>query len=322
MTPINWKPSATLQQRQQRAALLAKVRAFFCARAVLEIETPLLCRYSVSDPHMDAISADNPVDDHGSRYFLQTSPEYAMKRLLAAGSGPIFQICKAFRRGEQGSRHNPEFTLLEWYRPGFDHWQLMDEVADLLCLLLPCESVEKKSYRQLFLEHLGIDVHACSCQELQELARAKVDIQMESDNSDDWLNLLMAECIEPSLGQQRPLFVYDYPASQSALAKIGLDENNVEVAQRFEVYAGGVELANGYHELIDADEQRRRIDSDRQQRKAQGCPDRAGDQYLLAAMDAGLPACAGVALGLDRLLMIVSGVGSIIEVVSFPVDRS
>lgn len=301
--------------------MLAKVRQFFAARDVLEVETPLMGRYSVTDPFMEVITTANP--QHGvDEYFLQTSPEYAMKRLLAAGSGPIYQICKAFRQGEAGSRHNPEFSMLEWYRPGFDHGQLMDEVEELVCSVLNTRGCQRLSYRQIFEEALGIDPHIASCEQLKVIAEGHIDIQMNSDRCDDWLNLLLAEVIEPTLGSDTPVFIYDYPASQAALARLAIDETGVLVARRFELYYRGLELANGYLELTDPEEQRERFQHDLKLRTEIGKPAREPDPHLLAAMEQGLPSCAGVALGLDRLLMLQLGISHIEEVLAFSVDRA
>ncbi len=319
----HWRPSASLQGLQQRAAILASIRQFFSERKILEVETPLLARYSVTDPHMDVLTADNPLGE-SSHYYLQSSPEYAMKRLLAAGFGPIYQLCKAFRRAEKGSRHNPEFTMLEWYRPGFDHFQLMDEVAELVGMVLDeaGQTVNKKfkrlSYRQVFRQYLDIDPLTIDGASLQALARQTIDIQMHSDNRDDWLNVLLTEVIEPGLATEPPTFIYNYPASQAALAKIARDDDGNWIAQRFELYVNGLELANGYFELTDAVEQKKRFQQDQLQRQQLGRVAVDSDAYLLAAMEAGLPSCAGVALGVDRLLMLALGVASIDEVLAFP----
>lgn len=318
MNSFSWQPSASLSHLQQRAKITAQIRAFFASRDVLEVETPLLAQYSVTDPYMDAFE----LNDADASMYLQTSPEYAMKRLLAAGSGSIFQICKAFRQGEQGSRHNPEFTILEWYRLDFDHWQLMDEVAQLIATVLPTEPPVKLSYRDVFLQYLGVDPHSIALSELQPLANSHLDIQMDSNNRDDWLNLLMAQCIEPKLGFDHPVFIYDYPASQSALAKLATNEQGQPVAQRFELYINGVELANGYHELTSAHEQSLRFQKDRELRREMNRPDILEDTFLSSAMGAGLPACAGVALGLDRLIMLALGVSSIDDVIAFPIARA
>jgi lysyl-tRNA synthetase class 2 len=321
MLDSHWRPSASLAALKLRATMLAKIRQFFAARDVLEVETPLMSRYSVTDPHMEVITTANP--HHATdEYFLQTSPEYAMKRLLAAGSGSIYQICKSFRQGEAGSRHNPEFSMLEWYRPGFDHRQLMDEVEELVCSVLNTRGCQRLSYRQIFEEALGIDPHSASCEQLKVIAREHVDIQMSSDRRDDWLNLLLAEVIEPTLGSDAPVFIYDYPASQAALARLAKNEAGVLVARRFELYYRGVELANGYFELTDPKEQRERFQQDQKLRTEMGKPAREFDPHLLAAMEQGLPSCAGVALGLDRLLMLHLGASHIEEVLAFSVDRA
>ena len=317
-----WRPTATIANLQQRAALLAQVRAFFSQRDVLEVETPLLAQYSVTDPYMDVISAENPLAKTAP-YFLQTSPEYAMKRLLAAGSGPIYQISKAFRKGELGSRHNPEFTMLEWYRPDFDAQQLMTEIADLLVAVLNVAvECQRISYREIFQQQLGFDPHSISSKELECIAREKLDVQMDSAQKDDWLNLLMAEIIEPNLDKTIPTFITDYPASQAALAKIETDKNNIPVAKRFELYYQGMELANGYHELTDSKEQLHRFQQDQKQRQQLGREPQEFDAHLLAAMESGLPACAGVALGFDRLLMLKTGAEKIQQVISFSADRA
>ena len=322
MSDLPWQPAATIEQLKQRAQLIANVRAFFAARNVLEVETPALARYSVTDPHMEVLTAEHPLGE-ASGFYLQTSPEYAMKRLLATGSGPIFQIAKAFRKGELGSRHNPEFTMLEWYRPGFDDHQLMDEIAELLVTLLGEEGRPlRQSYRQVFQQVLAIDPHEIDCRALEVLARQHIDIQMQSDDRDDWLNLLMAEVIEPALADGAPTFIYDYPASQAALAQVASDDQGVTVARRFELYMRGVELANGYLELLDAQEQRRRFAQEQQKRQQLNRPAVAADQYLLAALEAGMPACAGVALGLDRLVMLALGLDTIQDVMAFPADRA
>ncbi|MGK0498667.1 MAG: lysyl-tRNA synthetase class 2 [Oceanicoccus sp.] len=317
-----WRPSASLQHLQQRALMLAQIRYFFTEREVLEVETPLLARYSVTDPHMDVLQADNPLGE-SERYFLQSSPEYAMKRLLAADCGAIYQISKAFRRGEKGSRHNPEFTMLEWYRPGFDDGLLMNEVEALVAPLLSVASgFQRLTYRQIFQQQLAVDPHACDVAKLQTIAEQHIDLKMLSDNRDDWLNLLLAEVIEPTLGQDVPVFICDYPASQSALAKVAEDEFGMPVAKRFELYYRGVELANGYDELSNVDELQRRFRQDQKRREQLQRPARQIDQYLMAAMTSGLPDCAGVALGVDRLLMLAAAAKTIDEVISFPSDRA
>lgn len=320
-TGNNWRPGAELTVMQQRARMLQMLRAFFAQRGVLEVETPVLNRHAVTDVHIDSL----PVTSDPAGAWLQTSPEYAMKRLLAAGSGPIYQVCKVFRAGEAGRRHNPEFTMLEWYRPGFDHQALMDEVDALVRELLD-ESVPgptvKLSYRQLFEHYLQLDPFSVTLDELQRQARhASIDmVGDEAMSHDDWLDLLLTHLIEPQLPKDRLVFIYDYPASQAALARLQ-QIDGVEVACRFELYLGGMELANGYYELLDPVEQRQRFENDQHRRQEQGrrVPDM--DEKFLAALEHGLPDCAGVALGLDRLLMIAAGKDDIRDVLSFSMER-
>lgn len=321
-----WRPCASISMLRRRAALLTAIREFFQRRDVLEVETPSLCRYSVTDPHMQAIQTVHPLAA-GNHYFLQTSPEYAMKRLLAAGSGAIFQVAKAFRQEERGSRHNPEFTLLEWYRPGFDHFTLMDEVEQLVAAQLGItEPFARLSYRQVFDQLLAIDIDHMDCVSLQALARSYKDVQMVSEDKDDWLNLLLAEVIEPRLAEPsnlgRAVFIYDYPASQASLARVVKDAQGSSVAQRFELYVDGMELANGFFELTDAEKQLKRFQQDQQKRALYNKPSVEIDPYLIEALQSGLPDCSGVALGVDRLLMLATGAKSVAEVMTFDTDRA
>jgi lysyl-tRNA synthetase class 2 len=329
LSPCNWRPIADGDTLRLRAELLAKTRAFFTARAVMEVETPALSAAAITDPHLFSFATpySGPGSRHGQTLYLHTSPEFPMKRLLAAGSGCIYQIAKVFRDGEAGRRHNPEFTLLEWYRIGFDHHQLMNEVAELVMLLLagrlPLAAAERLSYREIFQRHLHLDPHRASVPELAARAEA-LDIAippgMPTDDVDPWRDLLLTHVIEPHLGQDRLSFVYDYPASQAALAR--LRPGNPPVGERFELYINGLELANGFHELSDAGEQRRRFEAENAARRAQGLPVMPLDEHLLAALEAGLPDCAGVALGFDRLVMLAAGKASIQEVIAFPVEMA
>lgn len=319
---MRWQPDAALDTLRLRAHLLARVRGFFADRGVLEVDTPLMCQATGTDPHLDALALELAPGDW--RY-LQTSPEFAMKRLLAAGSGPIYQLCKAFRRDESGQRHNPEFTMLEWYRPGFDDNQLMAEVAALMAACLPATvpdaaGIARLSYRDLFRQHLTLDPFAATDDDLRACARRHTDTHALVLSRDDLLNLLMALVIEPQL--QDPVFVVDFPASQAALAQINRDQHGNDVARRFELFVAGMELANGYLELTDSAEQARRFAADNRQREAAGRPVRAVDDRLLAALEHGLPACAGVALGFDRLVMLAAGAGHIREVLSFVADNA
>ncbi|MEZ5523379.1 MAG: EF-P lysine aminoacylase EpmA [Pseudomonadales bacterium] len=313
MHPPDWQPTATLDALQLRAGLYRQIREFFQQRDVLEVETPLLGLAASTDVHLASVCA-------GDSRYLQTSPEFAMKRLLAAGSGAIFQICKAFRAGEAGRRHNPEFSMLEWYRPGFDHFRLMDEVAELVGSILGISRVRRVSYREAFSDALMIDPHYVADTALVELAYQHCGYRCEDEDRDTLLDLLMSQVVEPRLGRNELTFIYDYPASQCALARVSSDAEGVEVAQRFELYVEGVELANGYLELSDALVQQQRFEADVAERQRRGLPIVPQDQRLVAALQAGLPDCAGVALGLDRLLMLKMGVASIREVIAFPAD--
>jgi lysyl-tRNA synthetase class 2 len=325
----SWRPTAELATLRLRAGLLARVRAFFTARGVLEVETPALSAAAVTDPHLAsfAVRYTGPGPRHGQPLYLHTSPEFPMKRLLAAGSGCIYQIARVFRDGEAGRRHNPEFTLLEWYRVGFDHHQLMDEVAELVTELLAgrlaLAEPERFSYRELFQHHLNLDPHRASTAELAACAEkhsVPIPPEMPADDADPWLDLLLTHWIEPRLESGRLTFVYDYPATQAALAR--LRPGDPPVGERFELYVGGVELANGFHELGDAAEQRRRFELGNAARQARELPLMPVDENLLAALAAGLPACAGVALGFDRLVMLAAGKASLAEVMAFPVGRA
>jgi lysyl-tRNA synthetase class 2 len=317
---MDWQPTATIECIRARAALLAKLRQFFAVRGILEVETPLLCSSGITEPAIEPLIVERGVSLTQPHY-LQTSPEYAMKRLLAAQGESIYQISKAFRDGEAGARHNPEFTLLEWYRPGFDHHRLMAEVADLVRLCLGERPQQKRSYRQLFLDILQIDPFTASADELQDTARLHLDTGTLSGGRDMWLDLLMSHLIEPRLADLGMCFVYDYPASQAALSQIA-DVEGVPVGQRFELYVDGLELANGYCELTDPAEQRLRFERDNVRRREYGRPERPLDERLLAAMEHGLPDCSGVALGVDRLLMLVTGASDIRDVLAFDWERS
>ncbi len=318
----NWRPTASIEALRRRARILAKIRAFFAEREVLEVETPLLASAPVTDLHLQALSCRyrGPAADDGRTLWLQTSPEFAMKRLLAAGSGPIFQLCKAVRDGEAGRRHNPEFTILEWYRPGWDHHRLMDEVDDLLTGVLGTETGERLTYGEVYARYAGVDPHG----EPNDGLRARVEaLGVPSAGElgrDDLLDLLLTHVIEPKLGHCQPTFIHDYPASQAALARVRPGEP--PLAERFEVFVEGLELANGYHELTDPRVQRRRFETDLEARRREGLPVVPIDERLLAALEHGLPECAGVALGFDRLVMLALGTREISDVLAFPVDRA
>lgn len=317
-----WRPNAPINNLRARARVLANIRHFFAEREVLEVETPVLSKCAVSDPFIDSLEVSfgfQPgIEDE--RLYLQTSPEYAMKRLLAAGSGDIYQMAKVFRNGESGRKHNPEFTMLEWYRLGFDDHQLMAEVAALVKTVVPELPVRYLSYAELFEQELGLDPHGTTLEQLQQACRAHVDAPFDDDDRDTWLNLLMSHVLEPRL--RGAVFIHSYPASMAALAQVREDDKGRQVAARFELFVDGVELANGYHELTDAAEQARRLEADQQQRAALGLPQRPLEQRLVQALESGMPDCAGVALGVDRLVMLALGVDNLDQVVSFMHERA
>lgn len=321
-----WRPSASLDIIKARAELLASLREFFRHAGIMEVETPVCSRFGVIDPAIESFTTryTGPESAQGLKLYLHSSPEFPMKRLLAAGSGPIYQICKVFRDGELGSRHNPEFSLLEWYRPGYDHHQLMQEVAALLLSLLPKPlAVERLTYAEAFQSYLGIDPHRAKIDELRENAIQKGISgaeQLEMEHRDSWLDLLLSHLIEPHLGRGRMTFLYDYPASQAALARIRQGEP--PVAERFELYLEGMEMANGFHELTDMVEQKARFEMEIAARSQQDLTPVTMDQNLLDALESGLPDCAGVALGIDRLLMLLTGVEQIDGVIAFPFARA
>ncbi|WP_420934952.1 elongation factor P--(R)-beta-lysine ligase [Alteromonas sp. A081] len=321
----SWQPTTTHKTRVARAELLRQIRAFFHSRDVLEVETPVLSAGTVTDEHLDAFNTEFLYANTGKpvSLFLQTSPEYAMKRLLCAQSGAIYQIGKAFRHEGEGRWHNPEFTMLEWYRPGFDHFMLMKEVDDLLHEVLGAISdSDMITYQNAFITYLGIDPLNSSARSIhQKMLECDIDIDaMEHLSKDSQLQLLFSYCIEPKIGIQAPCFVYDFPASQAALAKISPSDSRV--AERFEVYFKGIELANGFNELSEPAEQRARFEQDNKKRALSGLPEKPLDEHFLQALASGLPECAGVALGIDRLLMLKTGVSHIQDVINFPVSRA
>jgi len=329
----DWRPSASPERLRQRAALLGRVREFFAARAVTEVDTPLVVNAPVSDVHIHSamvqLGSDPAARPDAARLFLHTSPEYAMKRLLAAGSGDIYQVCHVVRGMERGRLHNPEFTLIEWYRVGFSLAQLMDEVEALVRVLLGAaapDASERVSYRDVFLRQLALDPltapDAALAQAAQPLALSATSKESGADGAvsrDEWLELLMGAVVGPRLGHEALTFVQDYPATQAALAR--LDPADPRVAQRFELYCRGIELANGFHELAAPAEQRARFERDNARRRRLGLPVFPLDERLLAALPA-LPDCAGVALGFDRTLMLAAGAADIEEVLQFPTGRA
>ncbi|WP_371186928.1 elongation factor P--(R)-beta-lysine ligase [Thalassotalea maritima] len=323
----NWQPNASIESLRERANILATIRRFFAERNVMEVDTPLLSSATVTDIHLQSfattLEADQTANNQNLELFLQTSPEFAMKRLLAAGSGCIYQMGKAFRHELAGRHHNPEFTMLEWYRVGYDDKQLMAEMDQLLQAVLACEPAQMMSYQQAFKRYVGIDPLTAQIEQL----KAKLlslgcgdDWLQQENNIDTLLQFMFAEYVETSIGKQRPCFIYHFPASQAALAKI--DNDDPRVARRFEVYFKGIELANGFDELQDASEQRKRFVDDNKVRVSMGLPSKPIDENLLAALQHGLPQCAGVALGVDRLIMLALNKPHLSDVLSFDVNRA
>lgn len=317
-----WRPSCSPELLQARAQLNFLLREFFRARQVLEVEVPIMAGCFVTDPFIEPVTACNA----GQTYYLQSSPEYAMKRLLAQYRRCIYALTKVFRAGESGSRHNPEFTMLEWYRVGLDDHGLMAEVAELLQGIIPELTVHKLSYRQWFNERWGIDPHSIALADLRALGKSLIEIDDTGLDKNAWLDLLVTHELEPALPVGLTL-IYDFPASQAALARITQDAQGTQVARRFEAYlalapGGAMELANGYWELTCTDEQARRFERDLAHREALGLPCYPADQQLLAALAQGLPECAGVALGVDRLLMQLTGSQRIAQTLTFDCLRA
>ncbi|GAA5179402.1 MULTISPECIES: EF-P lysine aminoacylase EpmA [Halomonadaceae] len=319
---IDWQPSARIETLRERARLLARVRGFFAARDVLEVETPALGHGGSTDVHLAALSLSATTGAGRERLWLQTSPEFAMKRLLAAGSGPVFQLARCFRDGEVGPRHNLEFTMLEWYRPGFSLAELIDESVALVRELLPEAGPRRlRRYRELFREQLQVDPFTAPLDALRRLAGERGGLDMHDADRDGCLDLLMGLVIEPTLGREGIDVVIDYPASQAALARHHRDGEGELVAARFELYVAGLELANGYDELTDAAEQARRFAEDNARRRALGKPEVDVDARLLAALEAGMPEGSGVALGIDRLIQLALGKARVEDVMAFASPR-
>ena len=329
MSSPDWLPTCQPQILRKRAQMLATIRDYFYAQDILEVETPCLCHTAGTDPNLDLFVTHLHFAGNNKQrpLTLQTSPEFSMKRLLASGSGSIYQICKAFRNGESGRYHNPEFTLLEWYRVGFNLQQLMDDIENLLCTtlkrIIPPGKSQRVSYHDIFMKHCGFSPLTSDIDVFSEYAVGKGFTEAPAICGQDlslWQDFLFCHQIQPKIGHTRLTFIFDYPANQASLARI--NPNQPEVAERVEVFFQGVELANGFHELADPVEQERRFDQELEQRRKSNHFTPQKDRRLLAALKAGLPDCSGVAVGLDRLLMLSISANSIEEVLSFPVDRA
>lgn len=321
----DWQPTASFDVLRLRARLNATVRAFFAGRGVTEVETPVMSVAGNTDPNIASFHLEfsGRTDGAPRTRWLRTSPEYPLKRLLAAGFGDCYELGRVFRDGEAGGRHNPEFTMLEWYRLGWDHTRLIAETAELvqaaLALVGRSATLTRVDYHSLYRERLGVDPATADEATLRR-ALGDVVIDPAGLTRDDWLDLLMTHRLQPAFPADQLLAIYDYPASQCALARVRADE--VPVAERFELYLGPLELANGYHELADAIEQGARFDRDLRLRRERGDALPPRDERLLHGLAAGFPHCAGVALGMDRLMMALLGTGRIADVLAFDFARA
>ncbi|WP_288383231.1 EF-P lysine aminoacylase EpmA [uncultured Acinetobacter sp.] len=318
-------PTCSIEALKARAELYRTIREFFAQRDVMEVETPIVSQAGVTDVHLASVQAQRHIVGRVQQQYLQTSPEFAMKRLLAAGSGPIYQICKVFRDDEHGRKHNSEFTMLEWYRPGLDLRELMHETAALLnvCLAHRFDEIRPLvlSYKHAFQDRLDINPLQATLAQLKQTAQR---VGLTLDLGDDrlaYMDLLFSHFVEPSLGFDTPIFLTDFPPEMASLAKVRLDEDGEEVAARFEVYIEGLELANAYDELLDASVLRARFEADNQERDKLGLQVMPLDENLLAAL-AHMPECSGIALGIDRLLMVATQKLNIEQVIAFPASRA
>ncbi|KIQ95978.1 EF-P lysine aminoacylase EpmA [Lysobacter sp. A03] len=325
---MDWRPEAQFSALKLRAALNARIRGFFAERGVVEVETPVMSVAGNTEPNIASFTTDfSGRRDGGPRArWLRTSPEYPLKRLLAAGFGDCYELGRVFRNGEAGARHNPEFTMLEWYRVGWDHLRLAQETAEVINLGLDLIGrrvpLVQVRYRDLYLDRLRLDPLTASEEELRN-ALGDVILDPRGLVRDDWLDLLMTHRLQPDFSDEHMLAVHDYPATQCALARVRDDgDGSPPVAERFELYLGRLELANGYHELTDASEQAARFQRDGRIRRTRADPVPPTDQRLLAAMEAGLPDCAGVALGMDRLMMAMLRTDRIADVIAFDFFRA
>lgn len=318
-------PTCSIEALKARAQLYRTIREFFAQRDVMEVETPIVSQAGVTDVHLASVQVQRHIEGRVQQQYLQTSPEFAMKRLLAAGSGPIYQICKVFRDDEHGRKHNSEFTMLEWYRPGLDLRELMHETAALLnvCLAHRFDEIRPLvlSYKHAFQDRLDINPLQATLAQLKQTAQR---VGLTLDLGDDrlaYMDLLFSHFVEPSLGFDTPIFLTDFPPEMASLAKVRLDEDGEEVAARFEVYIEGLELANAYDELLDASVLRARFEADNQERDKLGLQVMPLDENLLAALSH-MPECSGIALGIDRLLMVATQKLNIEQVIAFPASRA
>lgn len=318
----SYQPTCSLAMAKKRAEIYAKIRQFFANRQVLEVQTPLLSQFGNTDIFLQSVSANVAILDKPKTYYLHTSPEFAMKRLLASWQEPIYQICPVFRDNEVGNRHNVEFTMLEWYRPYFSLEQLTQELNDLVNELYGYPVVfDHYRYVDAFMDYVKIHPLNASCDTLQAIAKDNhIDIDMGDDHQ-GWLDLLFSHLVEPHLGKDLPTIIYDYPVATASLAKTATDQDGNIVAKRFELYINGLEIANAYDELADGQALRLRFDNDNWQRKQHGLPIMPIDEQLLKACD-DLPPCSGIAVGLDRLIMSITGTKQIADVITFGIEKA
>ncbi|WP_225639380.1 elongation factor P--(R)-beta-lysine ligase [Candidatus Profftia sp. (ex Adelges kitamiensis)] len=321
---LNWQPSASISNLLKRAAIVSNIRKFFSDRGILEVETPSMSYTTVTDIHLISFKTTFKglkVKKDMNLYMI-TSPEYHMKRLLASGSGPIYQLCKSFRNEEYGRYHNPEFSILEWYRPYYDMYSLMNEVDDLLREVLEYDNSETISYQKVFMRYLNIDPLSVNKIQLRKLAKSLniSNIANYEEDHDTLLQLLFTFGVEPNIGHDKPMFVYHFPAAQALLAKISTEDNRV--AERFEIYYQNIELGNGFYELTCVNEQRMRFKQNNRKRAALGLPQYQLDKNLLSALEYGMPECSGVAIGVDRLIMLALKEDNLSQVIAFPLERA
>lgn len=314
----SYAPSMSLEMAHKRAQMLTQIRQFFAERQVLEVQTPLMSQAGNTDVFVPSISTNVTVQDKPQTHYLHTSPEFAMKRMLASWKVAIYQICPVFRDNEVGSRHNSEFTMLEWYRPGFDLEALAAELSDLLTTVYgQSQNLTYYSYSQAFIDYVGIHPLTASLETIKAAAEKNALGGLDlGEDRQGWLDVLFSHLVEPNLGYQSPTLITDYPPATAALAKVETDEQGNEVAKRFELYISGIEIANAYDELADGAALQARFEADNEERARRGLPIMPIDEHLVAACD-DLPACSGIALGIDRLLMVVTGAKSIDEVIGF-----
>ncbi|WP_252177616.1 EF-P lysine aminoacylase EpmA [Endozoicomonas sp. 4G] len=329
MSSDNWKPSASMSTLQERARLFSRIRHYFDEQQVMEVDTPMLSASATVDLHIDSfVTTFLPIGGGSEKScYLHTSPEFPMKRLLAAGSGDIYSLGRVFRNGEAGGRHNPEFTMLEYYRLGMDQHQLMDDMTLLLSSVAAFKEMGRVSYGDVFQKKLGLNPHTASDEVLSALVKKHVDKGLSGLERNDCLDALFSKMIEPELGVSEGgalngVYVYDYPASMAALARLHSNSQGDQVAARFELFINGVELANGYHELTHGEEQQARFKAEQTKRKEQGRPVYPYDHNLVEGLRSGMPDCAGVAMGLDRLLMLMLNKKQIADVIAFDFFRA